>query len=640
MRKQALIVAALVFLLRLPFLNQAMQGDDFYYLAAAKHAQTEPLHPHHAKYVFLGIPMDMRGHPHPPGNAWILGGVLALAGSVREIPFHAVYILFSLVAALSMLSLARRLLPDAALEATLLFCAVPAFIVSGNSLWADMPFLAFWMLSMALCVALEARPRLLPWAALSIAAASLVAYQGIMLAPVLGFYYWQTGQLKRRWWLLAIPFAVVGGFQLFERIASGALPAAILNGHFRTYGLQRLEMKIKNAAGLTCQVAWMMSPVLGVLLVRHLRKPLWILPTIAMAGAAAYDPNPLFWASAGLGVALLTWMTTLLWDAERRFLAGWFLAFFAFSLVVFFAGAARYLLPAAAPLALLCAGTLQKRPGWLRTGIVLNLVLGLAMAFVNYQHWGEYRRIIRESMPHTAEGRVWVNAEWGLRHYAEEAGAKPLVRGEWLRPGDYLINSALVEQIPYSHAGSRAAARSEFDVTPSLPLRLMGLGSRAGYETVGFGLRPFDLTGAAADRVTISELLAVPIELSWLSMNSPQAESQAVQGVFGLEENKWRWMAGSAEFLLKPPPVPSPLAAEFFIPDAAPGRTVTLELNGKEVARQTFARPGVYRLESKPLEIDRRSALVTLSIDQEFSAPGDSRRLGMVVIAVGFPPAK
>ena len=45
---------AAVVLLRLPFLNQAIQGDDVYYLAAAQHAQIDPLHPNHVRYVFLG----------------------------------------------------------------------------------------------------------------------------------------------------------------------------------------------------------------------------------------------------------------------------------------------------------------------------------------------------------------------------------------------------------------------------------------------------------------------------------------------------------------------------------------------------------------------------------------------------------
>src|SRR6185436_9779364 len=94
------IVIAVALLVRLSFLNQAIQGDDVNYLAGAEHAQIDPLHPNHTSYVFLGKSVDMRGHPHPPLNVWVLGALLAALGDIREVPFHAVYILFSLIAAL------------------------------------------------------------------------------------------------------------------------------------------------------------------------------------------------------------------------------------------------------------------------------------------------------------------------------------------------------------------------------------------------------------------------------------------------------------------------------------------------------------------------------------------------------------
>jgi hypothetical protein len=103
-----LLILGLVLLLRLPFLNQAVQGDDPVYLAEASHAQIEPLHPENTGYVFRGRTVDLRGLTHPPMDGWILAGLLAVFGTVKEIPFHAAYIAFSLIAAAAMWSLARR----------------------------------------------------------------------------------------------------------------------------------------------------------------------------------------------------------------------------------------------------------------------------------------------------------------------------------------------------------------------------------------------------------------------------------------------------------------------------------------------------------------------------------------------------
>src|SRR5579871_6805826 len=152
LRRELLIVALFVLALRVPFLNQAIQGDDVYYLYGAEHAQIDPLHPTRAQYVFQGQIVDMRGHPHPPLNVWGLGILLAIFRDIREIPFHAAYIFFSLIAAFSALWLARRFSP-APLAATLLFLVTPAFVVNGNSFEADLPFVAFWLLSMTLFIA-------------------------------------------------------------------------------------------------------------------------------------------------------------------------------------------------------------------------------------------------------------------------------------------------------------------------------------------------------------------------------------------------------------------------------------------------------------------------------------------------------
>src|SRR5882724_513035 len=85
------LVFALVLLIRLPFWNQAIQGDDTIYLHEAAHALIEPLHPDNTRYVFQGGIVDLRGHPHGPMDAWVLAALLAIFGDVKEVPFHATY---------------------------------------------------------------------------------------------------------------------------------------------------------------------------------------------------------------------------------------------------------------------------------------------------------------------------------------------------------------------------------------------------------------------------------------------------------------------------------------------------------------------------------------------------------------------
>jgi len=190
--KQTLAIVALAILLRVPFLNQPVQGDDVYYLYGAEHAQIDPLHPLNTDYMFLGDMVDMRGHPHGPVNPWILAILLAALGDIREVPFHLAYALFSVIAALSMWSLARRFC-ERPLIATLLFLAVPAFVVNGNSFEADLPFLAFWMASVALFIKAVDQKSIaaLAGSAIAGALAGLTAYQAVLLTPILAVYLFE-----------------------------------------------------------------------------------------------------------------------------------------------------------------------------------------------------------------------------------------------------------------------------------------------------------------------------------------------------------------------------------------------------------------------------------------------------------------
>src|SRR5579884_3068084 len=117
METRLAVVLAAVVLIRLPFLHQPIQGDDVYYLAIARNARLDPLHPMQMGYTFQGARVSMAGHPHPPLNACILALLLRSFGGVRELPFHVAYIGFSLIAAISMYALARRFTSEPLLAA-------------------------------------------------------------------------------------------------------------------------------------------------------------------------------------------------------------------------------------------------------------------------------------------------------------------------------------------------------------------------------------------------------------------------------------------------------------------------------------------------------------------------------------------
>ena len=619
MRNQILTVVLLVFALRLPFLNQAIQGDDIYYLYGAEHAQIDPLHPNHAQYPFLGRMVDMRGHPHPPLNAWFLAGLLAILKDVVEVPFHAAYILFSLIAALSALALARRFSPHPVI-ATALFLVTPAFVVNGNSLESDLPFVALWLFSMALFVTAVDR-RSMRWLIAScvcMAAAALSAYQSVILVPILLLY----GRKWRPSWIAActVP-AVLLAWQLFERSSTGALPVGVLAGYMQSYGLQVFAQKLKNAAALTGHLGWLVFPSLWI--------PGLITAPFAI-GAAFLDLNPLFWVSIAVGAGILIWCARN-W---REFLAQWVLIFFASALVIFFAGSARYLLPIALPVAILATRRVQ--PKWLYVGLACQLPLSLGLAAVNYQHWDGYRQFAHRLKNDAESHRAWINGEWGLRFYFENEGALPLMQGQAVHAGEMVVSSTLAYPREFTAGGAALTRVAEQEITSVIPLRLTALNGKSAYSTTLFGLRPFDISTGAIDRVRAEAAVERKPVLSDLPMNAPEAEQQIVSGIYSLEGGRFRWMGQKAVVLLKSPAHAASLMVRFYIPDQAPARTVSAYVDGRRVADQTYAVAGIQTLSSQPMVLNGDSATVTITVDKAFSPPGDPRQLGVVLSEVGL----
>ena len=579
------IALAAVLLLRLSFLNQPIQGDDGMYLTEAEHALIEPLHPANTQYIFRGKAVDLRGQSHPALNGWMLAGLLAALGEVKEVPFHGAYAVFSLIAVAAMWGLARRFSPQP-LWATLLFLAVPAFVVNGNSLEADVPFLAFWMAAIALFCG-----RRLGWAVAAMALAAMTAYQAVFLAPILAVYVW----LYRRrdfasWVAILTPPAALAGWQLFERWSTGALPAAVVSGYFVTYGFQALGAKLRSALALLVHSGFVLFPAL--------------LP----------------------GALLLAWRKRK--EPETQFLLAWTGIFMAGAVIVFFAGSARYLLPIAAPLALFASRLPAK---WLAAGFAAQMALSLGLAVVNYQHWDGYRSFARTLRPPEA-ARVWVDDQWGLRFYVEAGRGVPLEQAQRLRAGDVVVTSELSHAVEYT-APVTTIARME--IRPAIPLRLIGLESASGFSTSSRGLWPFGISTGTIDRVHADVVMDRHPGLQYVTLGRPEATEQIVSGIFPDD----RWMSQSGVVVVKNPPAAEKLQVEFYIPPQAKARRVLLLLDGRDVAAGNYTRSGAYKL-ATPIAVrgSGESATVEIRVDRTFTAPGDQRELGLVLMGVGFAP--
>ena len=263
----------------------------------------------------------------------------------------------------------------------------------------------------------------------------------------------------------------------------------------------------------------------------------------------------------------------------------------------------------------------------------MQLALGLGLAVVNYQHWDAYRRIAKELRRPTENHRVWVDAEWGLRHYLEADGALPLTKTSRVRPGDFVVSSELGGAVNLTAPTTTVRT---VEIRPLIPLRIIGLETHSGYSTIANGVWPFGISGGVIDRVRVAAVGERQVTLEYLPMNAPEAAGQIVSGLYALEGNRYRWTSGSAVVALKSPASAMPLRAEFSIPPNGAARKVWLLLDGREVSSQAYSAPGDYVLASPPVRAAGATASVEIRVDQTFIAPPDTRELGIVLLAVGF----
>jgi hypothetical protein len=444
---------------------------------------------------------------------------------------------------------------------------------------------AFWLAAIALfCL------DRLALAAAAMVLAALTGYQAVFLLPILGVYCWLYRRRSVGHWLtLLIPALTIAGWRLSVWLGTGPMASEVASGYADIY--QTAQAKVVNALALGVHFWFLIFPAL--------------VP----------------------GAILLAWRKRR--DPATQFLAAWMVIFFGCSLVIFFAGSARYLLPMAAPLAILASGL---RPRWLAIGFGLQMALSLGLAAMNYQHWDAYRSYAASLGPAIGNHRVWVDDEWGLRHYLMDAGAQPLRQTDRLRADDIIVSGQLSHAVEV-HARLAPAAPT-LEIRPSIPLRLIGLETHSGYSSAAMDhLWPFGMSAGVIDRVRTSRVVERHPAVEYITLGTPNAQDQIVSGIWPDD----RWMSASGVVMVKSPAVATPLRVSFYIPENAPARRVTLLLDGQEVGSMRVSGPGPGELTSSaPLHPAESTALVEIRVDRTFRAPPDARDLGMVVLGVGF----
>ena len=490
--RDLLLLAAFTLALHAPFLRQPVEGDEVNYLDFAAHVLQQPLTPLNFQFVFQGKMVDAAGHPHPPLNAYILAAAWLLRGGFSVFFFHCFYLLFTLAISFAAYALAARF-TDRPLWGALLIAASPIVQVNTNTLASpEAPALALLLIGAAAFFG-----RWFWLAGIALALAGLTELQALALPPILLLSYLIKRERPPRaaWCALVSPFLALGGWQALQWALTGRVPAAVLAGYASNPNLSRIGVKAASALALLEHLGILVT------LVPLAWRRLWGLAPGLLAGFLV--TNYPWWERAllvifvALGVNALVW----LWESRRQpVLAAWCLLYFAFACVAFFAGAARYLLPLAAPMVLLFVIQFRDRPRVVWLALMVNMLLGLNISFAAY----EFARVYAHVPP--PPGSVFlVNGDWGFRYYMVAKGGRPLEDTSIPTPGEWIVASDLSLAGKYdSLAEETATPLRTVDLRVRTPLRLVDRHAHTGFSSVSMGLLSFSFSNQPLDRITYS----------------------------------------------------------------------------------------------------------------------------------------
>jgi cephalosporin hydroxylase len=116
-----------------------------------------------------------------------------------------------------------------------------------------------------------------------------------------------------------------------------------------------------------------------------------------------------------------------------------------------------------------------------------------------------------------------------------------------------------------------------------------------------------------------------------------------LRGFYGAE-GVWSWTA--RKFAVELTPLPGSeatyLSLDFSLPGEImakiPERTLTARVNGVEVGKARYTKPGRYSFYAKvpPEALKTQPAEVEFELDKSFTAPGGGRELGAIVVSIGL----
>lgn len=447
------LVIVIVLLITLPFINKPIHIDDWVFVTGASLA-CDP-NPLNKTIGFFAKTLPLNLITHPPFLFLYLLLIETINPKANHINLHLSYLVFSLLAGLSIFLLARRFTSKnnkTSLIITALFLFSPAFMVSSHSLMSDVAHLAFFLAALtAYIYGLDKdNPFYLMLAAVFSILAMLTAYQALYLLLLLFIYtFINQKSLKNLLKVLIFPLLYLVVWFIYAYLAMGKfhLPLALYWSGLRNSSFS--QILANNIIGFSCVIggALIFPLAFGVILSRTIKeKRIYLL----LSGTVIYLLltrvnnysliNKLIFSIFFLigTLAIYAVFVKLAQEIKKNtdrdtiFLCLWFLTFLLAAILFLPQGISRYLLPAILPLIILTFKDFKKLKTRLKTNSFLFFMLAStltvgALASLADLNQAQANKAIAEKIDQKFSGqKIYFLGEFGFRYYMEKLGYKYL----------------------------------------------------------------------------------------------------------------------------------------------------------------------------------------------------------------------
>lgn len=536
-------------LLFVPFLNKAYHIDDVTFLDFAIMIDWNPLKAIPTDYPYMG---GMLPHfllyegTHPPFVPYFMKIIMALFGG-KEIVMHAAFLIFPVIALISLARLTALLFPEseqAFVLVPLFFMTIPVFLVNAHNVMTDVPTLAFIISSLFwYCSAMERdRPLHSYVGAIFLSAAVFSSYQTVVFIPLIYMYFWKRKRLHRSAVLsLFIPVLLLFVWIVSLHHLYGLIP--ILKSNI---ALSKLDIASEIGRGYSAQVfagklisifANIGTSLFIVLMVyayvsqslKRLSVGFLVITVICSSVIITIFFYPLFetvmlscLTAAGIlsvAEAFALARKDRHFFSPRIFLLVIILTVIGYNIVILPFGSARYILPAIPPLLMLllcnCNWTLRQRTSKivLSFALAMSLAFGFAQAYADYALADSYRKFgseiqqFRSNVKRTFD--VWYVGEWGMRYYMDRNGGRYLFHdSQDPKKGDYVVLAMMPRQWqPSLQVTERLMLYATREYELKIPLRLFNLRANAGFYGHYWGLLPVSFSHEPLESFEIWEVV-------------------------------------------------------------------------------------------------------------------------------------